>query len=76
MVCVFVCVHVDIHVCIHRKYVDNQLFINDYYTDKPLPPKSGSCVTYNWERIECYWDLSVEYRQLHGITDTSVDYSL
>lgn len=43
---------------------------------KPLPPKSGSCVTYNWERIECYWDLSVEYRQLHGITDTSVDYSL
>lgn len=43
---------------------------------KPLPPKSGSCVTYNWERIECYWDLSVEYRQLHGITNASVDYSL
>ncbi|XP_062583743.1 uncharacterized protein LOC134245486 [Saccostrea cucullata] len=66
------------YVCLYdqesqeRPCLVDQIFVEIEY--KPRAPKSGSCVVYNWERMECYWDLVVEYRQLHGITDISVEY--
>ncbi|XP_061175053.1 uncharacterized protein LOC133184166 isoform X2 [Saccostrea echinata] len=66
------------YVCLYdqdgqeRPCLVDQTFVEIEY--KPRAPKSGSCVVYNWEKMECYWDLVVEYRQLHGITDISVEY--
>ncbi|XP_056018894.1 protogenin-like isoform X2 [Ostrea edulis] len=62
------------YMCLYDQCLIDQIFLEIEY--RPQLPDSGKCKVYNWERMECKWDLHVEYRQQDLMTFISLMYSV